>query len=127
VALTAKIATVATPYDIAINAGSNAGVSANDVVKIITNTPVLDPVTGETLGHLQSINLTLKVVWTSQRFSLARTITYVGSPRRLKIMTTVQPEADARTVYVAPGMDVTIETPQPAPKSEELDIDDLPF
>lgn len=126
-AIEAKVATVFNRRDVAINAGADKGVLVDDVARLVRRTDVNDPDTGEFLGRSESTIIRLQVTTVAPRFSIARTFEYSSSPRRVRQVTENALESTTfpHLTLVTPGMDVVIETPEPA--SDEIDIDDLPF
>jgi hypothetical protein len=69
--LEAKVATVLSPFEIAINVGTSDGVSEGCRVEAWTDTQVVDPDTGEPLGTVRLSKLKFDVRRAEPAFSVA--------------------------------------------------------
>lgn len=62
-------------YSILINYGSDHGANEDDEIRIISTGPeVIDPITDEVLGTLDSVKAVLTIVTTYSKFSLCKKI-----------------------------------------------------
>lgn len=68
----AKVAQIITPTSLAINAGSNEGVTAGDSVTLFRIVEVADPETREPLGSVRVPRLHLEVTFAQEKFSVAQ-------------------------------------------------------
>jgi hypothetical protein len=129
VAIAAKVATVLNSREIAISAGSDAGVKSDDIVRLIKHTEITDPDTGELLGRTERTIVRFQVTSAAKRFSIARTFELIGGtpPRTAQVSASPAEAALPHVFLVQPGMEVVVETPLPVPPPTEADLEDLPF
>jgi len=128
VAIEAKVATVLNRRDIAINAGSDAGVKSDDIVRLVKRIDITDPDTGEQLGRSERTIVRFQVTSAMKRFSIARTFESIGAPPHTAQVSVSPAEAVSPYIFlVQPGMEVVVEPARPAPPPREDDLGDLPF
>ena len=122
----ARIAQVISIFDVALNAGSDAGVVVNAVATIFRDVEVNDPESGEPLGVVRRPLLHFKVAEVQPKFCVATTIGAVrrtdddnmfanvlqNSPQRLRI-TANEKARDWRT-RLRPDRSVRPDRPTPA-------------
>jgi hypothetical protein len=82
------VAGVITERELAINIGSNDGVTNGMKFRITSNTPskIEDPNTGETLGSITRDKVRVKAVTVEERYSICRTYTYFTQSNSLSSM-----------------------------------------
>ncbi|MBT9255867.1 hypothetical protein KMZ32_10315 [Phycicoccus sp. MAQZ13P-2] len=68
----AKVAQITSDYDIAINAGSNQGVTRNSLARLFRDVDIKDPDTNEHLGSVRYVRVMLKVSSVADKYSIAR-------------------------------------------------------
>ncbi|WP_431826376.1 hypothetical protein [Microbacterium algeriense] len=74
VVVVAKVATVISDYEVALNVGSESGVEIGDVAVLFREVVVEDPDSGEELGVVSYPKLQLRVNLVQDRFCTARII-----------------------------------------------------
>jgi hypothetical protein len=121
-AIKAKIANVLTNYDVAFNAGADAGVTEGAIAMTFRETEVTDPDTGELLGVVRRPQFRFRITEVQPKFSIGTTIGSVRKPsqsiflptepsERVRV-TTEKEKADYRTWFISLGRDVEIVPPQ---------------
>jgi len=124
VAIEAQIAQVISAYEVAFNAGSDAGVVPESTAVIFNDTEVNDPATGEPLGVVRRPALSFRIEEVHAKFSVGRTLgiarknpatafNFVQNPAERIRVTTIPAERDYRTRVIATGQYVEIEPPEP--------------
>lgn len=71
--LTGKVAGILNPRELAINIGANAGVEEDMIFRILGESELNDPDTGQRLGVVQYEKGRVKVVKVEEKFAIART------------------------------------------------------
>jgi hypothetical protein len=118
VAIRAKVAEVISDTELAIDAGTRAGVAIDDVVTLLKTIVVKDTGTGEELGVVRRPALRLRVVEVQDWLCVAKSIDYWGPNeseplaflfnRRLKTISGSRSEGSSQTIYAERGMEVEI-------------------
>src|SRR5258708_7392385 len=129
-AVKAKVARILSEYQLALNAGSEAGVRVGDIVTIHDEVHVNDPDSGESLGSVLVNKLNLKVTVVQARMSVAVVTERVGggdalslffaSTQPLKRISGEHELGDYKAVVVEVGDPATVQhapeaTPPPKP------------
>lgn len=121
-----KVANVLSTTELAINKGADDNVVSNDIVRVVTHTPIEDPDTGEELGKVQTTLITLRVRFAAPKFAVARVIDYTAKNEQ-KLITENWEERGGRFVFVEIGMLVNVDEPPEAAPPPDDNLDDLPF
>lgn len=115
--LEAKLAAVLDDHLVAFNAGTNAGVSEGDTVRIYNTIEVKDPDSGSKLGSVSISKLRFRVNHVQAKLCVAIVVDFEEpsrqanklTPRRLKSVTLDPSSDDAYAVYVKIGERAVIE------------------
>lgn len=116
--VTAKLATVIDPGQLAFNAGSREGIRVGTIANMYRTVEVTDPVTNEPLGAVRVPKLGLRVNFVEEKFCVAEVtdtvnndLTAVGTlfATRKKV-TTTRGAARSDTVFVEIGETATFHT-----------------
>ena len=110
----AKVATIVSDDQIAINTGSKSGVKIGDTLTIRREVRVTDPDTKEDLGTVSLIRLRLRITMVSESFSIGTVTDEAPSEtfgallnatrvKRFKSVTAISSQATDTTIYVTPG------------------------
>jgi hypothetical protein len=122
-AIDARIAQVISPYEVAFNAGDEAGVHVNDNAWIFRDTEITDPDSGEPLGTVRRPSLRFRIIEVQPKLSVGTTVGTVRKPQpspllalqeaaeRIRI-TTDRKDADYKTRVVELGAHVEIFPPE---------------
>lgn len=70
--IAAKIATITSDFEVAVNAGSDAGVSSGDQFRLFRSVAIQDPDSGEELGSVRYVRATFEITIVANRYSLAK-------------------------------------------------------
>lgn len=111
--VTGKVATILSDREIALNVGTNHGVSLDDVVTLTELVDVKDPDTKESLGSVRLVKLRLRISMATERYSVA-TVTdrvtntspnqsrWVAAP--FKAITNLPSQVSGQAGYVTVGV-----------------------
>ncbi|MFY1703539.1 hypothetical protein ACN28G_17665 [Micromonospora sp. WMMA1923] len=130
----AKVATIVSEHQLALNAGSDQGVELNDVVHVIREVDVDDPDSNERLGTVRIVRLRLKVNYIQNKLCVAivtdqygrdesgvGTIAALLAARRIRKVTSQHREGlPGEYCQISPGDTVVIKKEPPA-ENEESD------
>lgn len=120
-AINGRVAEVVSDTELAFDVGSDQGVRLDDLVTVLKTITVRDPETNEPLGDVRRPMLRLRVVEVQPALCVAESIDLRGSAddalsvffqgqRQVKKIARSQRDEDSGTVYVARGMDATIDS-----------------
>lgn len=136
-AIEAKVATVISDNEIAVNVGAAAGVREDDIAVVQRSTEVTDPVTNARLGTVKRPAIRMRVVEVHERLAVARVVepartifalfdTALGATPRpaLQRITTDPAGEGPDIVLVQRGFDVVIEARVPNASVESARPDD---
>jgi hypothetical protein len=116
--ISAKVATITSDSEIAVNVGATAGVSKGSIVRLFRSVEILDPDTNEKLGGVRYPRASFVVTLVSEKYSVAtvrdRSEGTVWSPvPALKKLTGEEGVDQDQWVYVRPGMDCEVSPADP--------------
>src|SRR5437868_392178 len=96
-AISARIAAVVSPYEVAFNSGADAGVKEGDQAWIFRNTEITDPESGEILGTVRRPTLQFRIIEVQPKLSVGTT---VGTVRERPVGALAALQAPAQRIRV---------------------------